>query len=330
MSALDALPPDVRRLLKKRKQPAWIPPMLATLVKDHFSHPDWIYEPKWDGERILAFRTAKGVKLYSRNQKLANASYPELVRALEAQDARDFVVDGEVVAYDGKRTSFSMLQPRMHVSDPEKALRTGVAVHYCVFDVMHLDGYDTTRLPVLERKKLLKAALDIREPLRSTTHRKRDGEKYLDEMCAKGEEGVIAKLTSGGYEPGRSKLWLKFKCVLDQELVIAGFTDPQGGRVGIGALLIGYYDGDELRYAGKVGTGFNTKLLADLRAQLERLEVEPSPFADAPRFKGVHWVKPKLVAQIGFMEWTRDGRLRHPRFLGLRRDKKPREVVRET
>lgn len=330
MSALDGLTADVRRVLRKRKQPGWIPPMLATLTDEHFSHPDWIYEPKWDGERILAYRTGRGVRLFSRNRKAANASYPELVDALDAQPSGDFIVDGEVVAYDGTRTSFARLQPRMHVSDPAKARRTGVAVHYCVFDVLHLDGYDTTAVPLLARKKIVKAALRTGEPLRFTSHRRKNGEAYLAEMCAKGEEGVIAKLASGRYQPGRSKLWLKFKCVLDQEFVVGGFTDPRGGRVGIGALLIGYHDDAGLRYAGKVGTGFDTKLLGELRRELEPLETDRSPFVDAPRFKAVHWVRPRLVAQIGFTEWTRDGRLRHPRYLGARRDKDPREVVRET
>jgi ATP-dependent DNA ligase len=196
--------------------------------------------------------------------------------------------------------------------------------------MLSFDGHDIRSLAVRERKNVLRRAISFRDPIRFMTHRVRDGEAYRDEACRKGWEGVIAKRAAAPYVSGRSRDWLKFKCVRDQEFVIGGFTDPQGSRTGFGALLVGYYDDGSLRYAGKVGTGYNAQVLHDLRARLGRLEQDASPFADRVREKGSHWVRPQLVAQIGFTEWTRDGKLRHPRFAGLRRDKKAADVVRES
>jgi bifunctional non-homologous end joining protein LigD len=185
-------------------------------------------------------------------------------------------------------------------------------------------------VPLIHRKALLSEAFDFRDPLRFTQHRERDGEAYYREACREGLEGVIAKRADSIYVSRRSRDWLKFKCWEEQEFVIGGFTDPKGDRVGFGALLLGYYEDGRLRYAGKVGTGFDTGLLASLGKELSALEINHSPFAEEVKAgKGVHWVRPKLVAQVSFTQWTRDGRLRHPRFLGLRRDKNAREVVRE-
>ena len=306
--------------------------MLATLTNRSFSDPDWIFERKLDGVRVLTFRTGKRARLLSRNNKDKNSAYPEIAESMAGQPARDAVVDGEVVAFEGRQTSFAKLQGRMHLLDAGKARRRRVAIKYYVFDLLHLDGYDVTQLPLRRRKALLRPALDFGDPLRFMTHRATHGERYHREACEKGWEGVIAKRSDAPYTSGRSGDWLKLKCVADQELVIGGFTDPQGSRAGFGALLVGYYEYGDLVYAGKVGTGYNEKLLRDLRGQLDRLTREDPPFRRhtglLPR-KGVHWVKPKLVAQIGFTEWTGDGRLRHPRFQGLRSDKSPKEVVRE-
>lgn len=311
-------------------QPEWVAPMLATLTEDRFSDPDWLYERKLDGERCLVFRTSEGVRLLSRNRKALNNHYPELVEALAGQANQDFVVDGEIVAFEGGRTSFSRLQGRMQVNDPDAARRTGVKVFLYVFDVLHLDGRDLTGLPLRRRKTLLRGALEYGGPLRFTPHRIGNGVAYWEDACRRGWEGLIAKRASGTYVHGRSKDWLKFKCATAQEFVIGGYTDPQGSRVGFGALLIGYYANGELRYAGKVGTGYDRAMLERLSKQLAELEQDEPSFASGnlPRSR-VHWVKPQLVGQVAFSEWTRDGQLRHPSFQGLREDKSPRDVVRE-
>ena len=322
---------DARRKLRKRKHPDWVQPMLATLTDEPFSDEDWIYEPKLDGVRCLALRDGNRVRLLSRNRKSQNAFYPELVEAIAAQKPRDFVMDGEIVAFRDGVTSFSRLQQRMKIADPGEALRSSVPVYYYGFDIVHLEGHDTTQLDLLERKALLEEALELEDPLHFSTHRETEGEAYLAEACRKGWEGLIAKRADSVYVPRRSRDWLKFKCVTRQELVVGGWTDPQGGRVGLGALLVGVYDEGELRYAGKVGTGYDDQTLRDLGRRLSSIERKTPPFADSdgiPR-KGVHWASPKLVAEVGFAEWTSDGKLRHPRFLGLRRDKDPKEVVRE-
>ena len=322
---------EERRLLRKSTQPGWVSPMKAVLTKDRFSDPEWIFEPKLDGERCLALKAKSQVRLLSRNRKPMNSSYPEIVEALAEQEPANVVLDGEVVAFKGGATSFARLQRRMHVMDPEVARRTGVAVFFYVFDIVFLDGYDLTELPLRARKKLLRKALAFGEPLRFMSHRNEKGEAYFEETCAKpGWEGIIAKRADSPYVQTRSRYWLKFKCANQQEFVVGGFTDPQGSRTGFGALLIGYYDGDRLRYAGKVGTGYDRKTLETLSRLLRSKERAGSPFADRLEVKAAHWVTPSLVAQIGFAEWTGDGKLRHPRFLGLRRDKPAREVVRET
>jgi DNA ligase D-like protein (predicted ligase) len=304
--------------------------MLATLTDRRFSDPAWIFEPKLDGVRCLAFRAGADVRLLSRNRLRLNDRYPELAEALVMQQVDDFVVDGEIVAFDGNRTSFQRLQRRMQLRDPHAARRTGVAVFLYVFDVLHVQGRDVSELPLRLRKSVLRRLLVFRDPLRFTPHRNAQGEAYWRQACAKGLEGVIAKRADAPYVHARSGDWLKFKCVNEQEFVIGGFTDPKGSRRGFGALLLGHYRGDDLLYAGKVGTGFDEEQLAALRRRLDRLERDRPPFAAGklPRV-GVHWVRPELVGQVGFAEWTRDGQLRHPRFLGLRQDKRPREVVRE-
>jgi bifunctional non-homologous end joining protein LigD len=323
------LPAQARALLVPSDVPQWIQPMLATLTERRFSDPDWIFERKLDGERCLAFRSRAGTRLLSRNRLDASGHYPEVIEALAAQPG-EFVVDGEVVAFRGGRTSFEFLQRRMQIRDPRVARRTGVRVFYYVFDVVYANGFDTTQLELLQRKVLLRRLLRFEGPIRFTAHRRKEGEAFWHQACQAGWEGVIAKRAASSYAPRRSPDWLKFKCVNAQELVIGGYTDPKGGRKGFGALLVGYHQDGELRYAGKVGTGFDDRLLAELSEQLKAIERPTPPFAAAhlPR-KGIHWVKPRLVAQVGFSEWTRDGQLRHPRFLGLREDKLARDVVRE-
>ena len=330
MSAIGSLAAAERRLIERAPQPQRLDPMKARLTERRFSDPEWIFERKLDGVRCVAFRTPRGVGLRSRTDRVLNRSYPELVEALAAQQC-DFVVDGEIVAFSGRVTSFSRLQRRMQIDDPERARRTGISVYLYLFDIVHLDGYDTMALPVRTRKRLLRTALSFGGPIRWLPHRNREGEALFADACKRGLEGLIAKRADSPYRPGsRSGDWLKLKCSHDQELVIGGFTAPKGSRTDFGALLVGYHEAGALRYAGKVGTGFDRETLERLGTRLRRLERQRSPFADVhPAPAGTHWVEPEIVAQFAFSEWTRDGRLRHPRYLGLRDDIRPSEVVRE-
>jgi len=315
--------------LRRRAMPGWIPPMLATLSKTVFSDADWIYEVKLDGQRSLLFRRGSSIRLMTRNQKDRTPHYPDLEAALAG--GPDLIADGEIVAFDGERTSFSRLQDRMQNARPTTQQLHAVPVHFYVFDVLWFDGYDLTALPLLTRKEVLRRALRFGDRVRLSDHLEADGEPAFRAACERGLEGLIAKRADSPYAPGRSRDWLKFKCVNEQEFVVVGWTDPQGSRSGLGALLVGYHDGSDLLFAGKVGTGFGRAEIARLTARLAPIERAGPPVADAtglPR-SGVHWVEPELVAQIGFGEWTDDGKLRHPRYQGLRDDKDPREVTRE-
>lgn len=331
-TAFDRLRTDERARLRATPLPASVPAMLATLTDDRFSDPDWIFERKLDGVRCLARRDDRGrVRLLSRTERDMSRTYPEIADALAAQVGLELFVDGEVVALSGGRTSFERLQGRSGLSDPDAARASGIAVHYYVFDLMHVAGYDTRRLPVLGRKRLLKPLLPAGGPLRFTPHRRAAGEAAFQAACERGDEGVIAKRAAAPYVGGRSKDWLKFKCVRDQEFIIGGWTEPKGRRSGFGALLLGYFDGGTLVFAGKVGTGFDAATLERVRHALAGRELAHSPFGRGRvAARHTHWVRPEVVAQIGFAEWTRDGLLRHPRFLGLRTDKRPGDVVRET
>jgi bifunctional non-homologous end joining protein LigD len=330
INALDDLPPNVRAKLRKTKQPGWFPPMLATLTDERFSREGWLFEPKLDGERCLAFRRQTTAELFSGNQKLLNSKYPELVEAFQKQKASSFIADGEIVTFEGGITSFAKLQQRMQMQHPSAELRKRVPVWFYAFDLLYLDTYDLRQVPLRYRKQLLENALSLRERLRFTEHRETEGESYYREACERRWEGIIAKNGDSVFVSARSRQWLKFKCIKEQEFVIGGYTDPQGQRIGFGALLVGYYDRGMLKYAGKVGTGYDNLTLQRLGKQLASLQTASTPFvADGLPRTGVHWVNPKLVAQIAFTEWTGGGKLRHPRFLGLRDDKKPEEVIRE-
>ena len=309
----------------------WVDPQLATLTRDRFFDAAWMYERKFDGERCVAYRDRDGVALMTRNRQRVNSTYPELSAALAAQRADDFVIDGEVVAFDGNVTSFSRLQQRLGVRNPSEHLKATVPVVYYLFDVLRADGRDVTSLSLRERKQLLRALLSFSGPLRFTMHRSAGAEAYWDQACGRGWEGLVVKRADAPYRSGRSRDWLKFKCENSQEFVIGGYTDPQGSRAGFGALLIGYYDAlGRLVYAGKVGTGFGSSTLATLLQAMEGLEQQQPPFevGKLPHI-GVHWIRPQLVGQVGFSEWTSAGQLRHPRYLGLRRDKDARTVTRE-
>jgi bifunctional non-homologous end joining protein LigD len=318
--------------LRQRPQPTWMPPMLATLADDPPPVGGWIYEPKLDGVRVLVFASQGRVRLFSRNRKPLDAAYPELVEALSVAVRGDAVLDGEVVAIDPKRgvSSFALLQQRMQLRDAVRAARSGVPVTLYLFDILHYEGFDLTGLPLVDRKSVLRDVVWYDDPIRFTPFRTSGSARMYRDACARGAEGIIAKRADSRYVGTRSPEWLKIKCVLQQEFVIGGYAEPQGSRERLGALLVGYYDGDVLRYAGKVGTGYDRMTLEMLHQKLTPLHRRTSPFAPGPLPAGtVQWVTPKLVAQIGYGEWTEAGLLRHPRFLGLRTDKAAREVRRE-
>jgi len=328
---LASLPGSARAALHDEPVPDWRAPTLATLTDRRFSDPHWIFERKFDGMRCLAFRDGDRVRLLSRNRQPLNGTYPELVDALSAQHTSRFVVDGEVVAFEGRRTSFARLQGRLGITDPDVARASRIRVYYYLFDLLHLDGKSTIDVPLTWRKRLLYNAIDFGGPLRNTPHRVEDGIAAFRAACERGDEGVIAKLADSKYDGRRSPNWLKFKCVRDQEFVVGGYTSPKGSRIELGALLIGYYEGSDLVYAGKVGTGFDEDTLRSLHKRLSAIEQDAPPFARGlVREPRARWVRPELVVQIGFTEWTRDGKLRHPRYQGVRTDKDPGDVVRET
>ncbi len=281
--------------------PQWLEPMAATLTQERFGGGgDWLFERKFDGIRLLAYKHGRDVRLYSRNRLPQNL--PEIAHAVAKLPAKELILDGEVT-WDG---------------------RSG----YHVFDILWLNGRLVTTLPIEERRALL-SDLPFTHPLKRVELL--SDENPWQRASREGWEGVVAKRRGSPYEHRRSKHWLKMKCEASQELVVGGFTDPQGARVGLGALLVGYYDGDDFVFAGKIGTGFDTKLLLDLRARLDAIEQPRPPFTKAkglPKIRA-HWVRPQIVVQVGFIEWTVHGKLRHPRLIGVRTDKRPRDVVRE-
>ena len=281
--------------------------MAATLTRERFAGPEWVFERKLDGIRLLAFKNGDDVQLLSRNQLLQNESYPQYVQAVSALPVDQVILDGEATGWFGQREE----------------------IGYHLFDILWLDGRDLTPLGLDARRAVLDR-LPLRPPL-FPVPRLLD-ERPWERACRDGWEGVIAKRRDSPYESRRSPHWLKMKCEASQELVVGGFTDPRGKRVGFGALLVGYHEGSELVFAGKVGTGPGATVLRDLRRRLDALEMPASPFTRAtglPRL-GVHWVKPELVVQVAFMEWTAHDKLRHPRLVGLREDKAACDVVRES
>jgi ATP-dependent DNA ligase len=276
--------------------------MAATLTQERFTGPDWIFERKFDGIRLLAFRNGSAIRLLSRNQLPQNC--PSVEQAIADLPVRDVILDGEIT-WGGK----------------------GIAYH--VFDILRLNGRDVTLLPLVERLELLNT-LPLHHPLHRVT--RLADEKPWERACREGWEGVIAKRKDSVYEHRRSKCWLKMKCESAQEFVVGGFTDPQRGRVALGALLVGYFENADFVFAGKVGTGFNNELLRGLRARLDALEISKAPFTIAtglPRIRA-HWVRPEIVVRVAFIEWTVHGKLRHSRFLGLRPDTPARGVTRKT
>jgi DNA ligase D-like protein (predicted ligase) len=326
---LDALLPELKKQIHKKAMPAFEQPMLATLTKNYFSDKEWIFEKKFDGIRCLIYKNGNKVSIKSRNDK--NLNYPEIIEAAKKLPVDQIILDGEVVAFKGKNTSFSQLQQRSGmIKDTERVLKSGIKIYIYLFDILYLDGYTLTKLPLIERKSILKSSIDFIGPLRYTTHVATKGEELFRKACSSGWEGIIAKRKDGHYLHKRSSDWLKFKCVANQELVIAGYTKPSGSRVGFGALLLGYYKNGKLMYAGKVGTGFTEELLRSLYKKMKQLETDKNPFSsEIEKLKDVHFIKPVLVGEFGFEEWTNDNKLRQGRFQGLRLDKKAQDVRQE-
>ncbi len=306
------------------------PLMLATLTDRRDFGEDWLLERKFDGERCVARNSGGEVRLESRTAKDLTATYPEVRVALASQRAHNLLLDGEVVAFDGNETSFSRLQQRLGIRGPSAEKVAAYPVVYCVFDLLELGGVDLRGRPLVERRAALAKAVSPSAALQLSEAWRGGSERRFAQACQARWEGLIAKRAQSPYVAGRSTDWLKLKCVWEQEFVIGGYTDPAGSRTDFGALLVGYYEEGRLRYGGKVGTGYSAGMLRDLGARLRELETTEPPFVDAtPVPRGTHWARPDLVAQIGFAEWTKDGRLRQPRFLGLRDDKRPTEAVRE-
>jgi bifunctional non-homologous end joining protein LigD len=313
----------------------FIEPMKAKLVEEPPSYGEWVYELKWDGYRALAIKDGESVEIFSRNHKVLTADFPEIRDAVAALPVARAILDGEIVALDPEgRPSFQLLQGR-------SIGRSRPVMFYYAFDLLHLEDQDLQKKKLCARKEALEQLVDGSEVIRYSAGLEGDVREALDQISALGMEGVIGKLRDSVYEAGlRSGAWIKVKCGREQEFVIGGFTEPRGSRTDLGALLVGYYEGGKLHHAGKVGTGFNQKLLKSLRAQLDPLRTDVCPFAEPPSNKPgrwarklpigkATWVKPRLVCQVKFAEWTDEGLLRQPVFLGLREDNDPRKVIRE-
>ena len=301
---------------------------------DPFDDPDWVFEPRFDGLRVLCRFDGKRAHLISRNDKSQDFQFPDVGIALAKALTKPAILDGEIVCLDERgQSSFRALQQRFHLIDAgvvQSRLAAFPAYLY-LFDLLYFDRYDARPLPLRERKRLLKRAVRWSKTVRYTPATPAKGKALFRTTCRSAGEGIIGKRQDGPYVGGRSDAWVKIKCAMRQEFVIGGFTEPQRSRVGLGALLVGYYDDGKFRYAGKVGTGFNVEALLDLRKRLEKIEQSESPFevGKPPRGEHVHWVKPRLVGEFGFAEWTQNDLLRQPRFEGLRMDKKPTAVRRE-
>lgn len=310
--------------------------MLLTLVAKPFDDPQWIFEPKYDGLRVQARFDGKSVELISRNDKSQNLQFPDVVQGVLGALKKPAMTDGEIVCLDERgRSSFRMLQQRFHLLDVEEIRRRArdFPAYLYLFDILYWNGYELVSLPLEQRKHVLSRVIGKSDRVRVTPFAGEHGVSRFREACRRHEEGIVGKHLHSRYVAGRSREWVKMKCTAEQEFVIGGWTDPQGSRVGLGALLVGYFsdDGKRLIYAGKVGTGYTTPTLLDLRRRLDALAQPKSAFeeGDPPSGPTVHWVKPKLVSEIAFAEWTGNGLLRQPRFKGLRIDKDAREVGRE-
>jgi bifunctional non-homologous end joining protein LigD len=314
--------------------PAQIEPMKATLAEKPPRGQDWLFEVKWDGVRAIAFVDREEVRLQSRTGNRCERQYPELAVIHHQVAGGQVVLDGEIVVLDSKGVSqFHLIQPRIANTDPNSIahLTRSTPVVYFAFDLLYLDGYDLRGVALRDRKALLHEVVTPGAALRISESFPGAGEEMLEAARENGLEGLLAKHANSSYESRRSREWLKIKIVNEQEFVIGGFTEPQGERSHFGALILGVYDGGKLRWVGNAGTGFNQKSLADLYGKLEPLVTQQCPFAERPKpDRGMTWVKPELVCQVKYANWTQDDHLRAPVFLGLRDDLRPRDVTRES
>ena len=296
--------------------PFRVKPMLATLVDKPFHRPGWVYEEKYDGYRILAYKEEKRVTLLSRNGKDRTESFADVAKAVATLRDRTLLLDGEAVAFDRRLVSrFQLLQ------------QGEVPVVFAAFDCLYRNGRDLREKPLWTRREILETAIGETDRLFASRRLGPDGLEAFRLAQKKGFEGMVAKNGASVYVERRSREWLKVKVNQEEEFVIGGYTAPAGTRTHFGALLLGAYRGADLRYVGSVGTGYTQKTLASLHRGFQPLVRKTPPFADPPRIKGVTWLAPKLVAQVAFHEWTDEAKLRQPVFLGLRDDKRPGEVV---
>lgn len=307
--------------------PDVIHPMLATLVDDPFSDPEWIFETKWDGFRSVCFVKGGKARLVSRNQIEMTAQYPELADVGKRVDAKEAILDGEIVALDQDgMPRFQLLQPRVGRKSGLQTLRGKGKIVYFVFDLLYCDGYDMTRCSVVERKQMLERILRPASAIKLSEYIEADGKAFFKQIEKFHLEGMIAKRANSPYVPKRSSDWLKVKTIQRSEVVVGGYTEPRGSRSHFGALVVGLYKDRELHYVAHVGGGFNQRSLSDIYKLMQPLKAKQSPFVDAPKTnEPVQWLKPELVAEVKFSEWTADARLRHPVFVGLREDKKPED-----
>lgn len=316
---------------RKAAMPEIIQPMLATLADKPFSDPDWLFETKWDGVRAICFLKNGRAGFFSRNQLEMTAQYPELINIADCVNASEAILDGEIVALDEKGVSrFQLLQPRLGRKNTSEIQRlaTNTRLAYYVFDLLYLDGFDLTQCPLLDRKEKLEAILKSSKNVRYSDHIIGEGERLYAEIAKVPLEGIIAKGLTSTYAQRRSKAWLKIKTVQEAEVVIGGYTEPRKSRANFGALVVGLYTEGKLHYVAHVGGGFNQKTLEQVYRLMQPRKTRQCPFVEEPKTnEPVQWVKPKLIAQVKFSEWTADKRMRHPIFLGLREDKAPEQCT---
>src|SRR5919205_1615811 len=313
---------------RKMSMPEFVPPQLATLTGEPPSGEEWFHELKFDGYRLLCHLTGKQIRFWTRHQKDWTAKFASVGKAVKALPLKSAILDGEIVALDPSgRASFQRLQNSIN-----KGAAAGLVFN--VFDLIYIDGFNITRTPLRERKRVL---AELLEPLgdtgtlRYSDHIEGNGTQFFKEACKLGLEGIVSKLADSAYESTRSRNWMKIKCIKRQEFVIAGYTLSDKG-IPFSSLILGFYDKGKLIYAGRAGTGYTNAMRVELRKKLDRMIVNKRPFAEVPKDPGLRravWTEPKLVGEVAFTEWTDEGVIRHPSFQGLREDKKPKDVIRE-
>ncbi len=318
---------DLCSKARAARMPEVIHPMLATLVDDPFSDPEWIFETKWDGFRSVCFVKNGESRFVSRNQIEMTPQYPELTGVAKQIEAKEAILDGEIVALDKDgMPRFQLLQPRVGRKSGLEALRGSGHIVYFVFDLLYADGHDLMSRPLVERKEVLGQILKPANFIKLSEHVVGDGERFFKQIEKFHLEGMIAKRAAGLYVQKRTRDWLKVKTIQRSEVVVGGYTQPRGSRAHFGALVVGLYRGHDLHYVAHVGGGFNQRTLVEIYKLMQPLKTKASPFVDAPKTnEPVQWIRPKLVAEVKFSEWTAEHRLRHPVFVGLREDKEPED-----